>query len=123
MKITVRRYYGGFVSLQGLVAGVPFIPPLLHVFMPDSTAFAEYLYPPLGDIEWIAVAGTVGILLATTFVVFACCRAAKKEHPYVPATLTIGPILSVCLLIALYVPYVRHIPVHSLNLEVPVSIG
>jgi len=41
----------------------------------------------------------------------------------VPAILAVGSVLSVCALIALYVSYVRHIPVHSANLEVPVSIG
>jgi hypothetical protein len=123
MRVPVRQYYLGFVSLLGIVAGLPFVPPLLHVFMPDSTAFAEYLYPPLGDIEWIAVAATVGILLSTTFVVFACCQSAKRIHPVVPVSLAVGSVLSVCALIALYVPYVRHIPVHSMNLEVPVSIG
>ncbi|MFZ1083913.1 MAG: hypothetical protein WAN35_02975 [Terracidiphilus sp.] len=123
MKVQVRQYYLGFVSLYGIMAGIPFIPPLLHVFMPDSTAFAEYLYPPLGDIEWIAVAATISILLSTTFVVFTCCQSARKIYPAVPTILTIGSILSVCVLIALYVPYVRHIPVHSLNLDVPVSIG
>ena len=109
--------------MLGLAAGAPFIPPLLHVFMPDSTAFAEYLYPPLGDIEWIAVAATVSILLATTFIVFVCCQSARRIHPVMPAILTVGSILSICALIVLYVPYVRHIPVHSLNLDVPVSIG
>jgi hypothetical protein len=123
MKVAVRQYYLGFVSLYGIVAGIPFVPPLLHVFMPDSTAFAEYLYPPLGDIEWIAVAATIGILMSTTFVVFVSCQSARRIHPVVPAILTAGSFLSVCALIALYVPFVRHIPVHSVNLDVPVSIG
>lgn len=123
MKVPVRQYYLGFVSLYGIMAGLPFVPPLLHVFMPNSTALAEYLYPPLGDIEWIAVAATIGVMLSITFVVFACCRSARRIHPVVPAILTVGSILSVCALITLYVPYVRRIPVHSLNLEVPMSIG
>jgi hypothetical protein len=123
MKITVRQYFQGFVSLLGLVAGVPFVAPLLHLFFPDSSAVAEYLYPPLGDVEWIAVAATVGFLLGTAFLVFTCCQSARKIHPTVPAILISSLALGVCALIVLHVLYVRHIPVHSVNLEVPVSIG
>jgi len=123
MKITVRQYYGAFVSLLGLVAGVPFVAPLLHLFFPSSSAVADYLYPPLGDAEWIAVAATVGFLFATTFLVFICCRSARRIHPSVPAALMSGAVLGMCLLIALYVLYVRRITVQSGGLEVPVSIG
>lgn len=123
MKITVRQYYQGFVSLLGLVAGMPFVAPLLHLFFPDSSAVAEYLYPPLGDVEFIAVAATVGFLFATTFVVFTCCQFARRIHPSVPAILMSGLALGVCFLIMLNVLFVRHIRVPSANLEVPVSIG
>jgi hypothetical protein len=121
--ISVRQYYQGFVSLWGLAAGAPFVPPLLHVFIPDSSAFAEYLYPPLGDIEWVAVAATVGFLLATTFVVFTCRQSKRRIHPRVPILLTVGFAIGMCALIVLYVFYVRRIPVPSVSLEVPVSIG
>jgi hypothetical protein len=123
MKITVRQYYEGFVSLFGLVASVPFVAPLLHLFFPDSSAVADYLYPPLGDVEWIAVAATVGFLAATTFVVFSCCQSAKRIHKSVPAILLSGLALGVCALIILHVLFVRHIPVPSVNLDVPVSVG
>jgi hypothetical protein len=123
MKITVRQYFQGFVSLLGLAAGVPFVAPLLHLFFPDSSAVAEYLYPPLGDVEWIAVSATVGFLLGIAFVVFTCCQSARTVHPTVPAILMSGAAVGVCALIVLHVLFVRHIPVHSVNLEVPVSIG
>lgn len=122
-KITVRQYYQGFVSLLGLVAGVPFVAPLLHLFFPDSSAVAEYLYPPLGDVELIAVAATVGFLFATTFVVFICCQSARRIPRSVPAIFLSGSALCMCALIVLHVLYVRHIPVASVNLDVPVSIG
>ena len=72
MRIAVRQYYSEFVSLWGLAAGTIFIPPLLHIIAPDSSAIAVYLYPPLGDVEGIAVVTTIGFLLASTFVVFTC---------------------------------------------------
>ena len=123
MKVTVLQYYRGFVGLQGFAAGVPFVPPLLHACLPDSSTIAEYLYPPLGDAQRIAFTGTVGFLFLTTFVVFTCCQLARRVHPSVPAILLVGFALGVCALIALYQPYVRRVAVPSINLEVPVSIG
>jgi hypothetical protein len=123
VPITVRHYYNGFVSLFGVSASAPFIPPLLHLFLPNSSAFADYLYPPLGDFEWIAVAATLGILVITTFVVFVFCESVSKIRRSVPAVLMVILALSVCWLLALYVPYVRRVPVKAVDLEVPVSIG
>jgi MFS family permease len=123
MRITVRQYYGGFVSLWGLAAGAPFVPPLLHVFIPDSSKLADYLYPPLGDVEFVAVAATVGCLLVSTFVVFTCCESARKIHRRAPLILGCGVAFCACALIVLYVLYVRRVPVQSVDLEVPVSIG
>lgn len=123
MRITVRQYYGGFVSLWGIAAGAPFIPPLLHAFFPDTSRLADYLYPPLGDAEWIAVAATIGFLLASTFVVFTCCESVKKIHRRAALILWGGIALCACALIVLYVLYVRRVPISSVDLEVPVSIG
>jgi hypothetical protein len=82
VRITVRQYYRGFVSLLGLVAGIPFISPLLHLFFPNSSKVADYVYPPLGDVEWIAIIATLGFLFATTYVVFTSLQAAGSatEH-------------------------------------------
>lgn len=123
MKVTVLQYYKGFLGLQALFAGVPFVPPLLHVFVPDSSTIAEYLYPPLGDSQQLTLVATVLLLLLTTFVVFKYCRSARKERPYLPLILLAGSALGVCALIGLYVYFVRRIPVPAMGLEVPVSIG
>ena len=123
MRITVRQYYGGFVSLWGIAAGAPFIPPLLHAFFPDTSRLADYLYPPLGDAEWIAVAATIGFLLASTFVAFTCCESVKKIHRRAALILWGGIALCACALIVLYVLYVRRVPISSVDLEVPVSIS
>ncbi len=123
MKVTLARYYKGFGSLYALWAGLPFLPPLLHACVPDSSAFAEYLFPPLGDSQRLAFAATIGTLLLTTFVAFVCCQMTQGIRPSVPAMLMAGWLLGFCALISLYVPYVRHVAVPSVKLEVPVSIG
>jgi len=123
MKITVAQYYKGFIGLQSVFAGVPFLPPLLNVLLPESSKIDEYLYPPVGDFQRLAPVASFGVLLLTTFTVFACCQLAKRVHPVVPVILTIGSAFGVCALIVLYVRFVRHVPVPSINLEVPVSIG
>jgi hypothetical protein len=123
MRITVRQYYGEFVSLWGLAAGSTFVPPLLHLIAPESSAIAAYLYPPLGDVEGIAVAATIGFWLATTFVVFICCESSRKIHPSVPGTLIAGLAIGMCVLVMLFVLYVRHIKVPAEKLDVPVSVG
>jgi hypothetical protein len=123
MKISIRQYYMGFVSLYGIAAVVPFVSPLLHACISDSNTVAEYLYPPLGDFQQLAFTATVGSLLLTSFVVFACCQSARKVHPSIPAILMVGFLIGTCILGALYVRYVRRVPVPSMGLEVPVSIG
>jgi hypothetical protein len=122
MKVTIRQYYTNFKGLYLPWASVPFVTLLLHACKLDSSTIVE-LYPPLGDFRTYAMAATVGLLLLTTFVVFSCCGLAKRIHPCVPGILIAGFVLSVCTLIALYVPFVRRIPVPSEKLEVPVSIG
>lgn len=123
MQITVRQYYSGFVSLFGVAASTAFIPPLLHLFMPESSEFADYLYPPLMDFKWIGIAATIGVLMVATYVVFVYCESAEKILPRLPAVLMGTMAVSACALLLLYVPYVRRVPVPAVNLEVPVSIG
>ncbi len=123
MRITVRQYYSEFVSLWGLAAGSTLVPPLLHIVAPDSSAIAAYLYPPLGDVEGIAIAATIGFLLASTFVAFTCCESSRKAHPSTPGILIAGFGAGMCVLIVLFVLYVRHIKVPAEKLDVPVSIG
>jgi hypothetical protein len=121
--VTIQQYYSGFVNLFGVAASVPFIPPLLHLFMPESSAFADYLYPPLGDFEWIGVAATIGVLIVSTFVVFHYGDSTTQLRRRMPAILLVVMVLSTCGLLASYVWWVRRVPVAAANLDVPVSIG
>lgn len=123
MKITVAQYYKGFKKLYLLFAAIPIVPVLLRPFIPDSSRVAEYLYPPLGDVQQLASAGTVGFLLLITLVVFMCCRFARRLRTIVPILLIVGVVIGVCVWIGMYVSYVRRIAVPSVNLEVPVSVG
>lgn len=124
MKVTVKQYYRSFRSFYLLLAGVPFASPLLRACIPDSSKVAEYFYPPLGDFQRLALAATAGTLLLTTIVVFICCQSSRRKvHRSVPAIFTAGWLLSVCVLMVLYMNYVRRVPVPAAGLEVPVSIG
>jgi heme/copper-type cytochrome/quinol oxidase subunit 3 len=123
MKVTVQQYYMGFGSWYALAAGIPFVPPLLRACVSDSSAIAEYLYPPLGDVQPLAFAATVIFLLLTTIVVFAFNQSAQNIRPSVYVIVGAGFLLGVCVLIALYVPYVRHVAVPSANPEREMSIG
>jgi hypothetical protein len=123
MKISFFEYYEGFWSLQGSGAAVPFILPIARAFLTDSSKISEYIAPPLGDFQQIATAGTVLFLLLLTVVVFGCCRMARSIHAKSYVTLAIGFAFGVCALIALYVPFVKRVPVPTAEQVMPVSIG
>jgi hypothetical protein len=124
MRITIGQYYAGFAGAWGLVAGVPFIPPLLNsilrYFWP---AFAAYLYPPLGHVQPIALAGTLTFLLMVTLVVFTACRSAQQVRPYVSVVLACLMLAGMCFFIGLYSSYVRRAPIRAEGAEVPLSVG
>jgi len=123
MKVTLLQYYKSFASLYGSFAAIPIVPLALHACIPDSHTVAEYLYPPLGNVQQLAFAASVGFLFLTTLVIFICCRSARRIHPSMPMLLIIGVAFGVCVLIGLYVSFVKRVEVRSVNLEVPVSIG
>jgi hypothetical protein len=123
MKVTVCQYYRGFVSLLGALAGVPFVPPVVHFFIPDSNAIAGYLYPPIGDSQQLTLCATFLFLLITTYVVFQYQQAASKQRVHTALVLWVGIAACVCALIALYGCFVRRIPVPVLGIAVPVSVG
>jgi hypothetical protein len=123
MKVTLGQYYKGFKSLYAIAASIPFLPPLLHIVVPDSNTFAQYLCPPLGDVQQLASTFTLIFLLLTTLVVFDCCRFARRRHPSISALLTVAAMLGVVALIALYSLYVKDIPIRSTNVNVLVSVG
>jgi hypothetical protein len=124
MKVTVKQYYTGFRSLWGLVAGAFFVPPLLNVVIRIfSPPFAAYLYPPLGHVQPIAIAGTVIFLLLITVVVFVSCGSAQRFRPVVPIILAGSFLLGMCFFIGLYGSYVRRAPIPAVNVEIPLSVG
>jgi hypothetical protein len=123
MSVTAQQYYCGFIRLRGAAAWFSFLPALIHLFIPDSSAIAAILYPPLGDIDGIAVTATIAVLLISTWVVFTRCRSSRKIHRKAPVILALGVVLGFCALVVLYVLYVRRVPVLGADLEVPVSIG
>lgn len=121
MKLTIKQYYRGFLSLYGWIAGVPFILPILRFLVPDSNTFARYLFPPLGNVERLGLTGTVLFLVLITIVVFICCPLARQTLLRVCGILLLGFLLSGCGWIALFTPFVKHVPLP--DQEVSVSIG
>ena len=123
MKVTLVQYYRGFRSLYGALATIPFALPLVHIFghifTPDSSIFA-YLYPPLGDVQILALAVTFLVLFTATLVVYVSCKAARKIHP---AVWIAGTMFSFVLLMGMYESFVIDIAVPSVNQEVLVSVG
>ena len=89
MRATVGQYYMGFVKLRAAAAWLSFVPPLLHLVVPDSGVIAAILYPPLGDIDGMAVTATIAVLLLSTGVVFIRCRSAQKIHRRAPVFLAL----------------------------------
>jgi hypothetical protein len=127
MRVTIRQYCKSFKSLQGMFAAVPLVSPLagflLHEFAPNLNVFSAYLYPPLGDVDPLALAGTVCLLLLAVLVVYFCCEILRRVHASVPILLWCLCAVGICALIGLYSWSVRIIPVPSENMEVAVSVG
>jgi hypothetical protein len=122
VKVTLKQYYRGFLSLYGALAAIPFVPSLIHLIAPDSSKLAS-LYPPLGEMQFLPLAATFLVLFTVTLAVFVSCQSARKIHPAVCTTSIAGVVLGVFLLIGMYVFFVRDIAVPSVNQEVLVSIG
>jgi hypothetical protein len=122
-KVTVLEYYKGYWSLYAFGAGIGFLPPLIHELLGNSSTTANLLYPPLGDMQRLGLVLTFGFLLLTTFVVFVCCRSARRIHVFVPALLLAAVLVGVGGLTYLYVHYVRVDRIETKNLSVPVTIG
>lgn len=121
MKLTIKQYYRGFVSLYGGIAGVPFLLPIIRFLAPDSNTFARYLFPPLGNVQRLALTGTVMFLLLNTIVVFICGPLARQTLLRVCGILLVVFLLSACAWIALFSSYVENVALA--DQEVSVSVG
>jgi hypothetical protein len=123
MKISISQYYKGFKSFYGLITGIPLVVPGLRLCVPDSSALAGYLFPPLGDAQHLLLTLTVAILLVLTYVVFVCCRGVRKVPRKAFLALLGGMVLGPGALIPLYASFVRRVEIPSVNEEAFVTIG
>jgi hypothetical protein len=122
-RVSLLNYYKGFWSVYAFGAGVGFLPPLIHQLLGDSTTATGLLYPPLGDMQTLAVFLTLGFLLSTTLLVFFCCRSTRRIRPVAPIILALSFLVGAGLLSFLYVRYVRVIRVEVKDLNLPMTIG
>src|ERR1035438_10470911 len=116
MQVRIGQYYKAFWSVHGVLGALSFIPPAIGTIMGDSAKSPDYFYPPLGDVKLVAVVATVAFGILSTYIVFACCEGnSRKLRANLSASLFLLGFLSSCLLIGLYVCYVRVIPISNEN--------
>jgi hypothetical protein len=124
MTVSISRYYKAFWSVHGVLGALAFIPSLIGAFMHFSATTPDYFYPPLGDVELIALALTIASGLLSTYMVFVFCTScSRKLHPVAPAVLFLAAFFGFCALIGLYIRFVRVVPIQNENAEVTVSVG
>jgi hypothetical protein len=123
MKPTLKQYFKAFAGLRSLFAAVPFVLPLIRAGLSNSNGVPDYLYPPLGDAQSLAIAATLGFLLLTLFVVFEICHMSSKIHASAHVILAITAAFGFCTLLAFYVFFVRKVPVPAIGKDVLVSVG
>lgn len=124
MRVSIQQYGKAFLSLHGVLGGLSFIPTLIGAVMGDSRSVPDYFYPPLGDVQLIALAGTIAFGLLSIYIVYVCCENSScRLHPVVPIVLSFVCFLSFCVLIGLSIRFVRVIPITNENTEVTVSVG
>jgi hypothetical protein len=122
MKITLTQYLKGFTVLRGGLAAIPFILPLIHL-VDGYFSEDDRLYPPLGPIQPLAIAGTITLLLVTILVAYEVCGSIARIRGSVSLMLTLAALVCFVSLFPLYSKYVRVIPNRVLGTEVHVSIG
>ena len=122
MKVTLRQYYRTYKSVQGCLAGLPFVPPLLSSWVSDSSTMAGYIFPPLGDSGHIVFLFTLVLLLAATYAMY-WMQDGRTVSRWIPLSLMLSLVLGVMILIALYTSFVRVIEIPGAKMDVPVSIG
>jgi hypothetical protein len=123
MKVSLRSYFAGFVSIYGGLAAIPFVSALLGVVFKDSGKWAEALYPPLGDVQNLAEVVSAGVLIATPFLVYLSLRLSRRISAAVPALLIAVVIVCFVALMGLYGFFVRRVSVPSIDAKVWVSVG
>lgn len=123
MTVTLESYCKGFKNLYLIFAAIPFVAPVIHAALSERKEFATYLYPPIGNFQYLGLAFTVLFLFLSTFVVYFSRRVARRVHPMVPVSLVIIVLLAVCGQIWLWVHYVRIVQVPSIDAQALVSIG
>jgi hypothetical protein len=122
MPLTIKNYYLGFYTFVGALAGIPFLAPILHAVIPPSILFPQYLYPPLGDIEWLGIIATIALLLTTTYLTFLYCESRKTSSKSI-GILMAGLILLFCCFIGLHVAFVKQVSIPAEKTEMLVSVG
>lgn len=124
MTVSIGRYYKTFLGVHGILGSLSFIPALIGAWMGDSSKNPDYYYPPLGDIRLIALVGTIAFGILATYIVFVFCGSSSRNlHAWPPVVLYLAAALSFCLLMGLYIRFVRVVPIPSEKTEVTVSIG
>jgi MFS family permease len=125
MTLTVTEYYRAYYrSVKGIVGALSFVPPLVGFTLKAATQKPNYFYPPVGDFQLITTIGTIGCMLAPTYLIFGYfSRSSGKVHAIASVILSVIGLLSFCALFCLCLRFVKVVPMSSIDTNVPVSIG
>lgn len=121
--MTLREYYKAFRNVYLLGAGSGFILPLVHVAFGSLSLTASCLYPPLGDLDGIAIALTLGFLLLTTYVVLGCLESSKAFQRHFALFVGLPLVVGIIGMFFLYTHFFRVVELTSIDTKVPVTIG
>lgn len=122
MSLSLGDYGKGFKSLYILLAGCPFIPPLVKAIFGEEYKSAAMMYPPLASFEGIGIVATLFAVLISLYVVYFY-RSRARVHGAIPALLAVLFAAGGIGLIFLYQYFVKVVPVPSIGKDVVVSIG
>jgi hypothetical protein len=122
VTLSLGDYRKGFKSLYTILAGCPFIPPLVKAAFGEGYKSAALMYPPLGSFEGIGIVATLFAVLISLYIVYFY-RSRTSVHGAVPAVLTVLFMAGGIGLIFLYQFFVKVVHVPSIGRDVVVSIG
>jgi hypothetical protein len=124
MTVPIGKYYKTFRGVHGILGGLSFIPAVIGAVMGDKSKNPNYFYPPLGDVSLIALIGTLAFGILSTYIVFVYCESSQRRlHPVAPVVLYFAAAVGFCVLIGLYIEFVKVVPISSEKTEVTVSTG